>query len=353
MAHTLQDRFASLVDAKLRDTLVQRNGAVWNNRYEGDPKAGAVKIPVRDTEVTVATYNKASGKALTVGATSYITVTIDKDYAVNEIIDGYDAAAVPDNLVADRLDSAGYSLGVQMNSDGTAVLVAGATPISNAAALTENTVYAAFVTARTALSNAKVPLAGRFALVTPECYALILQSNEFIKASALGDAVVQTGALGQIAGFNIFEDATLPDTSVFIVGHPNWCTRIEEWAVPVRLQSLEGSGTFIGASAVQGRKIYKHAVTKSSTLLIRPTMLDPVYTITGGSTDKAAIVCTGSTSIKYRKSAAASPNVWGDWTDYSAAISVGAGDKLEAYGLHTDGTKTITVSHTVTAKELE
>ena len=51
MAHTLQDRFA-LVDAKLRDTLVQRNGAVWNNRYEGDPKAG-VKIPVRDTEVTV------------------------------------------------------------------------------------------------------------------------------------------------------------------------------------------------------------------------------------------------------------------------------------------------------------
>ena len=77
-----------------------------------------------------------------------------------------------------------------------------------AAALTDNTVYAAFVTARTALSNAKVPLAGRFALVTPECYALILQSDEFIKASALGDAVVQTGALGQIAGFNIFEDAT-------------------------------------------------------------------------------------------------------------------------------------------------
>ena len=352
MSHTLQDRFASLVDAKLRDTLVQRNGAVWNNRYEGDPKAGAVKIPVRDTEVTVAAYDKASGKALTEGATSYLTVTIDKDYAVNEIIDGYDAAAVPDNLVADRLDSAGYSLGVQMNSDGTAVLVAGATPISNAAALTDGTIYAAFVTARTAMSNAKVPLAGRFALVTPECYALILQSDEFIKASALGDSVVQTGALGQIAGFNIFEDATLPDTSVFIVGHPNWCTRIEEWAVPVRLQSLDGSGTYIGASSVQGRKIYKHAVTKSSTLLIRPTMLDPVYTITGTTTDTAAITCTGSTSIKYRLSAAATPTVWGDWTTYSTAIAVVAGDKLEAYGLHTDGTQTVTVAHLVTAGEL-
>ena len=165
------------------------------------------------------------------------------------------------------------------------------------------------------------------------------------------EAVVQTGALGQIAGFNIFEDATLPDTSVFIVGHPNWCTRIEEWAVPVRLQSLEGSGTFIGASAVQGRKIYKHAVTKSSTLLIRPTMLDPVYAI-DKATDKATITSTGSTSIKYRLSAAATPTVWGDWTDYSAAISVVAGDKLEAYGLHTDGTKTITVSRTVAAGDL-
>ena len=68
--------------------MVQRNGAVWNNRYEGDPKAGAVKIPVRDTEVTEAAYNKASGKDLTEGATSYLTVTIDNDYAVNELKDG-------------------------------------------------------------------------------------------------------------------------------------------------------------------------------------------------------------------------------------------------------------------------
>ena len=354
MPHLLQDRFSPLVDAKLRDTLVQRNGAVWNNRYEGDPKAGAVKIPVRDTEVNVSAYSKANGKDLTAGATEYVTVTIDKDYAVNEIIDGYEAAAVPDNLVADRLDSAGYSLGVQMNSDGTEVLVAGATPISNAAALTDANVYAAFVTARTAMSNAKVPLAGRFALVTPECYALILQSDEFIKASALGDAVVQTGALGQIAGFNIFEDATLPDTSVFIVGHPNWCTRIEEWAVPVRLQSLEGSGKFIGASAVQGRKIYKHAVTKSSTLLIRPTMIDPKITGTAGAgaTDTADIVSTGSTKIKYRQYVALTTK-WGDWAEYSTPISVAEGDKIEAYGEHTDKTKTVTVAYTVLATDVD
>ena len=109
MAHELQERYSALVDLKLRDVLVKKDGVIFNNRYEGDPKAGSVKVPVRDTEVVVGDYVKTTGATATHGDTAYITVTIDKDKAVNEIIDGYDAAAVPDNLVADRLDSAAYS----------------------------------------------------------------------------------------------------------------------------------------------------------------------------------------------------------------------------------------------------
>ena len=62
MAHTNQDRWATLVDAKLRNTLVTRDNLVFNSRYEGNPKAGKVKIPVRDTEVEVKTYDKADGR---------------------------------------------------------------------------------------------------------------------------------------------------------------------------------------------------------------------------------------------------------------------------------------------------
>ena len=119
MALTLQDRFSRIVDAKLRASLVQRDGFVWNTKYEGDPKAGAVKVPVRD-EATVVSYDKANGAAKSYTAGSFITIAIDKDKAVNEILDGYDAAAVPDNIVADRLDAAGYGLALAMNADGTA-----------------------------------------------------------------------------------------------------------------------------------------------------------------------------------------------------------------------------------------
>lgn len=270
MAHELQERYSKLIDAKLRATLVKKDGVIFNNRYEGNPKAGTVKVPVRDTEVSVSDYSKTAGATATHGDTSYIDVAIDKDKAVNEIIDGFDAAAVPDNLVADRLDSAGYSMALQIEKDATTVLEANATTFGDTTALTPETIYEALVDVRTAMSKAYVPNDNRrWLLVSPDTYALILKSPEFVRATQLGDTVIQTGTQGRIAGFNVFEDTTLSAKVEFIAGHPDWCTRINEWSVPVHVQDLGGSGTYIGASAVQGRKIYAHAVTKKKILQIK------------------------------------------------------------------------------------
>lgn len=269
MAHEAQARYSSLVDAKLRDSLVKKDGVVFNTRYEGNPTAGVVKIPVRDTEVTVSDYSKTTGANASHGDTAYVDLILDKDKAVNELIDGYDAASVPDNLVADRLDSGGYSLALQMEQDATDCLEQAATSFGGTADLTKDTVYDALVDFRTELSKRKVPKDGRFALVSPDVYGLILKSPEFTKASDLGDNVVQTGAQGKCAGFLIIEDSTLSENTDFICGHPNWCSRVNEWTVPVHLQDLAGSGKYIGASAVQGRKVYGTKVTKPSTLLIK------------------------------------------------------------------------------------
>lgn len=270
MAHTLQERYSKLIDLKLRATLVKKDGVIFNNRYEGDPKAGKVKVPVRDTEVTVADYSKTGGATATHGDTTYLDVSVDKDKAVNEIIDGYDAAAVPDNLVADRLDSAAYSLALQIEKDATTELESSATTFGDTTALDKDTIYDTIVDVRTKMSEAYVPNDNRrFLLVSPAVFGLILKSPEFIRATTLGDTVVQTGAAGRIAGFNVFEDATLSATTDFIAGHPDWCTRVNEWSVTVHLQDINGSGKYIGASAVQGRRIYAHKVTKAKTLYIK------------------------------------------------------------------------------------
>lgn len=271
MAHALQDRYSPLVDAKLRDVLVKKDNVIFNNRYQGNPTAGAVKVPVRDTEAAVGDYDKQNGATKTHGDTSYVPVTIDKDKAVNEIIDGYDAAAVPDNLVADRLDSASYSLALQMEKDATTILESKATAHGTTDALTAENIYETAVAMRTALSKAKVPNDGkRFLLASPDAYALLLNDKDhFTHATALGDEVIATGAVGRIAGFLVFEDTTLGENTELIAGHPNWCVRVAEWMVPVHLQDLAGSGEYIGASAVQGRYVYAHTVTKPKTLLIK------------------------------------------------------------------------------------
>lgn len=286
MAHTAQERYSNMVDEKLRQTLVTVDNYIFNNKYEGNPKAGVVKIPVRDTEVKVKDYNKKTGTPLEEGATAYINLTLDKDKSVNELIDGYDAAAVPDNVVADRIDSAGYSLGLTIDSDSIAVLERTENiKISTVvAAATKATAYTELLTAKTYLSRTGVPLTGRWAIISPEFHALLMLDTNFIKQSDLSQELVMIGAVGQSAGFTLFESNNLlfeedkinsskKTTTEFIAGHSNWCHRVMEWQVPVHLQDLAGSGTYIGASAVQGRKIYGLKVSKPKTVYTKRTVV--------------------------------------------------------------------------------
>ena len=284
MAHANQERWSKLVDAKLRNQLVTRDNYIFNNRYEGDPKSGKVKIPVRDTEVEVKAYDKAKGIDPKAGTTTYLDLNIDQDEAVNELIDGYDAASVPDGIVADRLDSAGYSQGLSIDKKSIEALQSadGATICATKTAATESNAYKLALEAKRVLSRKGVPAEGRFMIASPEYLEVLMQDDKFIKQGDLSQELVQAGAVGKIAGFAVFESNNMDYenttrvtskkvTTEFICGHPNWCHRVMEWQVPVHLQDLNGSGKYIGASAVQGRKVYGVKVSKPQTLYIKRT----------------------------------------------------------------------------------
>lgn len=281
-AHEHQERWSSLVDAKLRQTLVTRDNYIFNPNYEGNPKAGKVKIPVRDTEVTVKDYDKAKGVSLETGTTTYIDLDIDRDKAVNELIDGYDVAAVPDNLVADRLDSAGYSMALAMDQDSIDCLetTVGTNVAATKTAATETTAYKEVLSAKTYLGRKGVPQAGRWLIVSPEFMATLMMDDHFIRQGDLSQEMKNAGAVGSVAGFAVFESNNLAyenttitsgkkTTTEFIAGHPNWCHRVQEWSVDVHSQDLSGSGNYIGASAVQGRKIWGRKISKPQTVYIK------------------------------------------------------------------------------------
>lgn len=266
MAHEARERYSELVLAKLRSELVLSDGFVFNNDYEGDPKAKAVQIPVRDDEVAVSDYDKANGISVTHGATTYTTLVIDKDKAINELIDGYDAVSVPGKLIADRLDSAGYSLARQVDTDGATVLLAGAT-VHNVEQLTADNIYSIIVSIRTAMSKANIPNDGkRYLLVTPDTFALLLNCPEFVRATSLGDETVENGVLGKVAGFKVKEWNDQTANLAMIAGHPKFATRAADWQVGIHVQDLSGSGDYIGACAVQGRRVYGHKVLRSAAI---------------------------------------------------------------------------------------
>lgn len=362
--HTAQERYSKLVLAKLRDELCLKDGFVFNNDYEGDPTSGSVKIPVRDTEVAVSDYDKANGITATNGSTSYAPLLIDKDKGVNEIIDGFDSQSVPDNLVADRLDSAGYSLAAQIDIDGGSVLLAGST-VTNVSQLTKDNIYDTIVDIRADMTKAKIPNDGkRYLLVTPDAMSLILKSPEFVGASELGDSIKATGAIGKIAGFIVKEWNDTTANLAMLAGHPRFATRVREWSVGVHIQDLSGSGKYIGASAVQGRMVYAHKVLRSAA--IRSVYSPGSLTISlaaGSETGKTIVtISAGNTGTTYaykinpasRATYNQTSSSYGgtSLTSGTTEISVTEGDVIEIVNL--SSSKVVSVGYvTVTAANIK
>ena len=267
-AHEPQERYSSMVLAKLRKTAIFVS--LFNNRYEGTPTAGAVKIPVRDTEVVVGDYNKSTGGELSEGSTTYETLNIDKDKYVNELIDGYDAASVPDNLVADRLDSAGYSMGITLDSELVNLLVTDGTASENTNALTKSNIYDAVVDEITPLKKLGLRVEEMWLAVTNETYATLLKCPEFVRATQMGDDVVKNGQVGRIAGLDVYETNNIPDESKvdFVIGNKVFCHFVDEWKVPVAVNDLKDA-KHIGSSAVQGRRVYGRKISRINTVRVK------------------------------------------------------------------------------------
>lgn len=344
MAQDLQDRYSDLVLAKLRGELVLKDGVIFNNDYDGDPAAGAVQIPTRDDEVAASDYDRATGLAPTTGNTAYTTLPINKDKAVNEIIDGYEAAAVPDHLVAERLDSAGYSLSRAMDTDGATELL-GAGSVVSVSLLDKDSVYGVLVDQRTQMSRDNIPAMGRYALCTPEVIAAVVRSPEFTQASSLGDEVKQSGAIGRIAGFNIIEFNDNTANLAMICGHPRFATRVKAWQSPVRLQSLDGSGQYIGASAVQGRMVYAHKVLRQKGVRCVYAPYVVLLTAAAGASEGTTVLtvsdASGAGSYAYTLNPGTRAVCGVAYTGTAlesgvTEVDVAAGDVVEVVGL-TDG----------------
>lgn len=266
--HDTQDRFSAI--AKRIITAQQVVRKLFNRNYEGDPKAGAVKVPVRSV-TTVSNYDILAGTPLTNSTTAYDTITIDKHRAVNELIDGFEADAVPDNLVANRLEVGTIAVGNALEMDAVMTLETQGTTLASTTALTKDTAYAAILASVTALKKTRLANnAAEIAVVVSNDVndLLLLDDRYSARQTSLTDAERADGIVSKIGGAYVYESNTLDPETEYIAFIKEFAAAIDENTIPLGVNDLK-DGVHIGSSALQGRFLYANKVTNSICVLVK------------------------------------------------------------------------------------
>ena len=265
--HNRQERYADSIVKLFRKNLVVRSE--FSRDYEGSPVAGAVKVPVRATDVALNNYDVVSGVSLTTSATTYLNIPVDNHKAINELIDGYEASAVPDNLIAQRLESGAYSIGTTLELNAINELVTHGTTEASTTALTESTAFKTIATSIKDVKKLGVDLMDVVVVVSPETELLLQTDDKFANTSGqLGAELVRNGVIGKIVGANVKMSANLPANVEYIVFARPWAQAIDEWKVEPSVNNLM-DGAHIGASALQGRMVYTDKLTEATACRVK------------------------------------------------------------------------------------
>ena len=219
-----------------------------------DEVTGQINVPTRNGEVKVSDYDVLNGIELTQSATDYLPLPIDKDYGVNELIDGYEAQAVPDNLIAQRIDSAGYSLGLKKENMAIDELMKG-TVSSDNTALTTNDVYKKIVAEVKNMKKRNMKVSMMRIAVSADTEELLLTDEKFSNSSStIGAELLREGVIGKIAGVPVKTNYLMDEDVEFVIYDKRFIQKYEIWKKEPSVEDIK-DGKHIGSSALQGRQV--------------------------------------------------------------------------------------------------
>lgn len=250
---------ANLVNRDYEGVIRQQGDTVHINSI------GAVTVDdyTRNTDITDPEILTTTDQTLEITQAKYF----------NFQIDDVDAAQVAGDMMDTAMARAAYALNDTADSYLLGVITAGADPgnilgSSAAVNLTADTVYENIVGLRTVLDKQNVPNAGRYIVVPPEIYALLLMDDRFVKASDGGtaNATLLNGEVGRVAGFTVYMSNNVPYS-------------VDTWSIPA---SIAYSTTYAEqivsteayrmekrfADAVKGLHVYGAKVTDGKAVAV-------------------------------------------------------------------------------------
>lgn len=243
----------------------------FSTDYEIDGATGAIKVPTRSAVVTISDYDILNGIELTQSATDYLTLNIDKNYGINELIDGYEAEAVPDNIRANRIEAAGYSIGLKKENMAIAELVTNGTTSSDTTAMTKANVYEKLAGEVSNMKKRNMELSQMRIVINADTELKLLTDSVFANtAGQLGAELVREGVIGKINGVPVKPNYLLPDGVEAIIYDKRFIQKYEVWAVEPTIKDIQDD-THIGASHLVGREVGGLAVTNALGVQVKTT----------------------------------------------------------------------------------
>lgn len=201
--------------------------SLCNRDYEGDIREAGDTVHITGyDDVTVRKYVR--GQAITVDDVN------DKEAAVLEInqsdyfafkVNDLDKAQAKADMTGKFTNSAAYNMMKNVENYISNLMDAAVeTPAKTVAVGTPADAYLAVVEAGRKLDVQNVPDEGRWLVVSPDFYALLLQDSRFIEGTEAGHNTLLNGVVGQVRGFtvvksnNVPRKSSSPDTQSILAG---------------------------------------------------------------------------------------------------------------------------------------
>jgi N4-gp56 family major capsid protein len=199
---------AVLLKAKERK-LVFAQPAVVNRDYEGDISQQGDVVHISSIgDPTIVTHAKGDTISYEDLQDAGQTMPIDQGQRYAFKVDDIDKRQAKGDVMGEAMRRAAYLLAKTVDTyvAGLYTGVDSANAITTTAITTGDLAYTGLVNLRTKLASADIPDEGRYAIVPPWYYGLLLQNDKFVRADASGTTDgLRNGHVGRAAGFDVYE----------------------------------------------------------------------------------------------------------------------------------------------------
>lgn len=275
IANFIPEVWSAALLKSLRDRLSYAQSGVINRNYEGEiARAGDTVHITSFVDPAVREYTKYGPISWDQLTDATIPLVVDQANYFAFKVDDIDRRQAMGGFVEEATTGASYNLAAAADAYVVGEMVSdtdAGNQLGSVSVATPGEAYELLVDLRAKLTRSNTPDDGRFVVVPPEFYGLLLLDDRFIRADASGTtAGLRNGQAGRAAGFDIIESNRVPEDDAtesgdvhytLVAGHPMATTYAEQIA---ETEALRLEGAF--ADGVRGLHLFGAKV-------IRPTLL--------------------------------------------------------------------------------